>query len=104
MSTMKNSNCRDLVDTEEIKKRWKQYMEELYKKDSNERDYYVGVVSHPEPGILEWEVKRALGSSTVNKARGCDGIPVEICNSQKDDAFMVLHSICQQIRKTRQWL
>ena len=103
MSTIKNSNGRDLVDTEEIKKRWKQYMEELYKKDPNELDYYVGVVSHPEPGILEWEVKRALGSSTVNKARGCNGIPVELCTSQKDDAFMVLHSICQQIRKTQPW-
>jgi len=73
------------------------------KKDLSELDYYVGVVSHPEPGILDWEVKRALGSSTVNKARGCDGIPVELYNSQKDDAFMVLHSICQQIRKTQPW-
>ena len=103
MSTMKNSNGRDLADAEEIKKRWKQYMEELYQIYPNEQDYYVGVVSHPEPGILDWEVKRALGSSTVNKARGCDGIPVELYNSQKDDAFMVLHSICQQIRKTQPW-
>ena len=103
MSTIKGRNCRDLVDAEEIKKRWKQYIEELYKKDPHEPDYCVGVASHPEPGILEWEVKRTLGSSTVNKARGCNGIPVELCNAQKDDALMVLHSIYQQIRKMKPW-
>ena len=103
MSTIKDSNCRDLVDTDEIKKRWKGYMEGLYEKDPNELDYYDGVVSHPEPGFLKWEVKRAIGSSVVNKTRGCDGIPVEVCSSQKADDFMVLHSLCQQISNMQQW-
>ena len=78
-------------------------MEELYKKDLNEPDYYDGVVSHPEPDILECEVKWALGSTAVNKASGCDGIPVELFKTLKDDAIKVLHSICQQIWKTQQW-
>ena len=78
-------------------------MEELYKKDLNELDNYDGVVSHPEPDILECEVKWALGSTAVNKASGCDGIPVELFKTLKDDAIKVLHSICQQIWKTQQW-
>ena len=68
MGTLKDRNSRDLVDAEEIKKRWKEYMEELYKKDLNEPDYYDGVVSPPEPDILEWEVKQGLRSTAVNKA------------------------------------
>ena len=77
-------------------------MEELYKKDPNEPDYYDGVVSYSEPDILGSEVKWALGSTAVNKARGCDGIPVELFKTLKDDAIKVLHSICQQIWKTQQ--
>ena len=77
-------------------------MEELYKKDPNEPDYYDGVVSYSEPDILGSEVKWALGSTAVNKASGCDGIPVELFKTLKDDAIKVLHSICQQIWKTQQ--
>ena len=104
IGTIKDRNSRDLVDAEEIKKRRKEYMEELYKKDLNELDYYDAVVSHPEPDILEHEVKWALGSTAVNKASGCDGIPVELFKTLKDDAIKVLHSVCQQIWKTQQWL
>ena len=78
-------------------------MEELKKKDPNVPDCYNSVVSHPEPGILEGEVKWALGSTAVNKTSGCDGIPVELFKTLKDDAIEVLHSICQQIWKTQQW-
>ena len=85
MGTIKNRNGRDLVDAEEIKKRWKEYMEELYKKDLNELDNYDGVVSQPEPDILEHEVKRALGNSAVNKPSGCNGIPVELFKTLKDE-------------------
>ena len=77
-------------------------MEELYKKDTNEPDYYDGVVSHPKPDILECKVKWALRSTAVNKANGWDGIPVELCKTLKDDAVKVLHSIRQQIWKTQQ--
>jgi len=94
MDTIKERNGRDLVDAEELKKRWKEYMEE-YKKDLNEQDYYNGVVSHPEPDILECEVKWALGSTAVNKTSECDGILVELFKTLKDDAIKVLHSICQ---------
>ena len=79
-------------------------MEEWYKKDLNELDYYDGVVSHPEPDILECEVKWSLGSTVVNIASGCDGIPVELFKTLKDDAIKVLHSTCPQIWKTQQWL
>ena len=75
-------------------------MEELYKKGLNELDYYNGVVSYPEPDILECKVKWALGNTAVNKASGCDGLPVELSKTQKDDAIKVLHSISQQIWKT----
>ena len=75
----------------------KKYTEELYKKDFNEPGYYDGVISHPEPDILESKVKWALGSSAVNKASGCDRSPVELFKTLKDDAIKVLHSICQQI-------
>ena len=73
------------------------------KKDLNELDYYDGVVSHPEPDILECEVKWALDSITVNKASGCDGIPGKLFKTLKDDANKALHSVCQQIWKTQQW-
>ena len=79
------------------------YTEDLYKKDLNELDYYNGVVSHPEPDILECEVKWALRSTAVNRASGCDEIPAELFKSLKDDAIKVLHSLCQQIWKTQQW-
>ena len=79
-------------------------MEELYNKDLNEPDYYDGVISHPEPDILECEVKWVLGSTAVNKASGCDGIPVDLFKTLKDDAIKVFHSVCQQIWKTQQWL
>ena len=91
MGTIKDRDGRDLVDAKEIKKRWKEYMEEWYKKDLNELDYYNGVVSHPEPDILEREVNWALGSTAVNKASGCNGIPVELFKILKDNAIKVLH-------------
>ena len=97
MDTIKDRNDRDLEEAEEIKKRWKEYTEELYKKDLNEQDNNDGVVGHPEPNILECEVNWALGSTAINKASGCDGIPVELFKTLKDDAIKVLHSICQQI-------
>ena len=102
MGIIKDINGRDLVDEEEIKNRWKEYTEELYQKDLNELDNYDGVVSQPEPDILEHEVKRALGNSAVNKPSGCNGIPVELFKTLKDDAIRVLCSIYQQIWKTQQ--
>ena len=103
MGTIKDRNGRDLVDVEEIKERWKEYMEKKpYKKDLNEPDFYLGVVSHPEPDILECVVKWALGSIAVNKASGCRGILVELFKTLKDDAIRVLHSICQKFWKTQQ--
>ena len=102
MGTIKDKNGRDLVDAEEIKKRWKEYMEELYKKDLNELNYYDGVVSHPEPDILESEVKWALRSTTVNKSSGYDEILAELFKALKDDAIKVLHLLHEQIWKTQQ--
>ena len=78
-------------------------MEKLYKKDVNELDNYSSVVSHPEPDVLESEVKWTLGSTAVNKAGGCNGIPAELFKTLKDDAVKVLHSVCQQIWKTQEW-
>ena len=92
MGTIKDKNGRNPVDTEEIKKGWKEYMEELYKKDINEPDYYDGVVSHPEPDILECEVKWTLRSTADNKASGCDEIPTELFRSLKNDAIKVSKS------------
>ena len=92
----------DLRETEDIKTRWQEYTEELYKNDLNEPDNYDGVITHLEPDILEFEVKWALGSITMNKASGGDGIPVELFQILKDNAVKVLHSICQQIWKTQQ--
>ena len=103
MGTTKDINDRDLVDAEEMKKKWKEYTEELYKKDPNELDDYNGVVSHPESDILKSKVKWVLGSTAVNKASGCNRIPVELFKILKDDAIKVLASICQQIWKTQKW-
>ena len=102
MSTIKDRNGMDLTEAEDIKTRWQEYTE-LYKKDVNDPDNHNGVITHLEPDILECEVKWALGSLTTNKARGGDGIPVELFQILKDDAVKVLHSICQQIWKTQQW-
>ena len=90
----------DLTEAEDIKKRWQ---EELYKKDLHDPDNHDGVITHLEPDILEGEVKWALGSITMNKASGGDGLPVELLQILKDDSMKVLHSICQQIWKTQQW-
>jgi len=93
IGTIKNRNGKDLVETEEIKK-WQEYTEELYKKGLNDPDNHNDVVTHLEPGILECEIKWALGSNTMNKAGGCDGIPDELFQILKDDAVKGLHSIC----------
>ena len=93
-----------LTEEEDIKKRWQEYTEELYKKDLHDPDNHNGVITHLEPDILEREVKWALGSITTNKANGSDGIPVELFQILKDDAVKVLHSMCQQIWKTQQRL
>ena len=103
MVTIRDKKGRDLVEGEEIKKRCKEYMEALYKKDLNEPDSYNGVVNHAESDILESEVKWALKSTAVNKASECDEIPAELFKSQKDDSIKVLHSLCQQLWKTQQW-
>ena len=100
----KDRNGMDLTEAEDIKKRWQEYTEELYKKDLHDPDNQDGVNTHLESDILEWEVKWALGSVTTNKASGGDGIPVELFQILKDDAVKVLHSICQQIWNTLQWL
>ena len=89
----------DLREAEDIKKRWQEYTEELYKKDLHDADNYDGVITHLEPDILECELKWALGSIPMNKASGGDRIPVELFQILKDDAVQVLHSICQQIGK-----
>ena len=94
----------DLTETEDIKKRWREYLEELHKKDLHDPDIHDGVITHLEPDILEREVKWALGSITMNKASGGDGIPLELFHILKDDAVKVLHSICQQVWKTQQCL
>ena len=93
----------DLIEAEDIKKRWQEYTEELYKKDLHDPDNHDGVITHLEPDILEREVKWALESITTNKASGGDGIPVELLQILKDNAVNVLHSTWQQIWKTQQW-
>ena len=103
MSTIKNRNGTELREAEEIKKRWQQYTEELYKKDLYDQDNHDGVIIDLESDILEYEVKWALESITRNKASGGDGIPVKLFQILKDDAVKMLHSICQQIWKTQQW-
>ena len=97
MSTIKDRNSMDLTEAEDIKKRWQEYIEELYKKDLHDPDNHNGVITHLEPDILECEVKWALGSITTNKASGDDAIPVELFQILKDDALKVLHSVRQQI-------
>ena len=100
MGSVKDRSGRDLA--EDIKNRWQEYTEKLYKIGLNDPDNYHGVITHLEPDILECEVKWALGSITTNKASGGDGIPAELFQILKDDAVKVLHSICQQICKTQQ--
>ena len=97
MGSLKKRNSMDLTEAEEIKKRWQEYTEELYKKDLHDPDNHDGVITHLEPDILECKIKWALGSITTNKASGGDGIPVELFQILKDDAVKVLPSICQQI-------
>ena len=103
MGTIKDRNGMDLTEAENIKKRWQEYTEELYKKDLHDLDNHDGVTTNLESDILECKGKWALGSITTNKASGGDGIPVELFQIVKDDAAKVLHSICQQIWKTQQW-
>ena len=103
MGTIKNRNGMDLTEAEDINKGQQEYTE-LYKKDLHDPDNHDGVITHLEPDILEYEVKWALGSISMNKANGGDGIPAELFQILKDDAVNVLHSVCQQIWKTQQWL
>ena len=98
-----NKGPMHLTEAEDIKKRWQEYTEELYKKDLHDPDKHDGVITHLEPDILECEVKWDLESITMNKASGGAGIPIELFQILKDDAVKVLHSICQQIWKTQQW-
>ena len=100
MDTIKDRNGMDLTEAEDVKKRWQEYTEELYKKDLHDPDNHNGVITHLETDILGCEVKWTLESITTNKASGGDGIPVELFQIPKDDAVKVLHSICQQIWKT----
>ena len=102
LGTIKNRTGMELTEAEEIKKKWQENTEELYKKDLNDPDNHDGVITHLEPDIQECEVKWALGSITTNKASGGDGIPAELFQILKDDAVKVLHSISQQIWKTHQ--
>ena len=103
MGSIKDRNGLDLTEAEDVKKRWQEYTEELYKKDLHDQDNHSSVITHLKPDILECEVKWALKSITMNKASGGDGIAVELFQILKDDAERVLHSICQQIWKPQQW-
>ena len=105
MGTIKDRNGRDLTEAEDIKKRWQDYTEELYRKDLHDPDNHDCVITHThlEPDTLESEVNLALGSITTNKDSGGDEIPAELFQILKGDALKVLHSICQQIWKTQQW-
>ena len=103
MSSIKDRNCMDLTEAEDIKKRWQEYQKNKQTKKNFTTNNNDGIFTHLEPDILECEVKWALGSITTNKASGGDGIPVELFQILKDDAVKVLHSICQQIWKTQQW-
>ena len=102
MGSIKDRNGRDLTEAEDIKKRWQEYTEELYKKDLHNQDNHDGVITPLKSDILEWEIKQALGSIIMNKASRGDEIPVELFQILKDDAVKVLHSICQQIWETQQ--
>jgi len=103
MGSIKDRNGMGLTEAEDIKKRWQEYTEELYKKDLHDPDNHDGVITHLEPDILECDVNRALRSITTNKVSGGNGIPVELFQILKDDAVKVLHSLCQQNWKTQQW-
>ena len=104
MGSIKDRNGMNLTEAEDIKKRWQEYTEELYKKDFHDPVIHDGVITNLEPDILECEVKWALGRITMNKVSGGDGIPGELFRAHlKDNAVKVLHSICQQIWKTHQW-
>ena len=103
MGTIKDRNGKSLTEAEEIKKRWQEYTEKLYRKGLNDPDNQDSVVTHLELDVLECEVKRTLGSITMNKASGGGGIPAELFQILRDDPIKVLHSICQQIWKTQQW-
>ena len=100
---IKDRKSKHLTEPEDIKKRWQVYTEELYKKDLNDLDNHDDVVTHLEPDILECKVKWALGSITMNKASGDDGIPGELFQILKDDAVKVVYSICQETWKAQQW-
>ena len=100
---IKDRNGMDLTEAEDIKKKWQEYTEELYKKDLNDPDNHNGVITHLEPDILECKVKWALGSITTNKASGGNGIPTELFQVLKADAVKVLHPVCQQSWQTQQW-
>ena len=102
MGTIKDRNCMDLTEAEDIKKRWQEYTEEPYKKDISDPDNHDGVITHLDPNILKCEVKWAVGSLTTNKARGGDTIAAELLQILKGDAVKVLHSICQPLWKTEQ--
>ena len=97
MGMINDRNSKDLTEAEDIKKRWQEYTEELYKKNLHDPENHNGVIIHLEPDILECEVKWALRSITMNKASRGDGIPIELFQILKDDAVKMLHSICQQI-------
>ena len=100
---IKDRNNKEVTEVEEIKKRWQEYMEELYKKSLNDQNNHSCVVTHLDPNILEYEVKWALGSITMNKSRGGDRCPADLFKILKDNTVKVLQSICQQIWKTQQW-
>ena len=104
MDSIKDRNRKDLTEAEEIKKRWQEYTEELYKNGLNDSDNHDSMVTHLELDILDFEVKWSLGSTAMNKASGGDEIAVELFQILKDEAVKVLHSVCQQIWKTQQWL
>ena len=103
MASIKDINCMDLTEAEDIKKRWQEYTEELFRKELHDQDNYDGMITHLEPDILECEVKWALGSIAMNKANRGNGIPVELFQILKDDAVKVMHLIYLQIWKTQKW-
>ena len=103
MGSIKDRNCMDLTEAEDIKKTWQEYTEKLYKKELHDPDNHDGVITHLESDILECEVKWTLGSISMTKASRSDGIPVELFQILKDGAVKVLHSICQKIWKIQQW-
>ena len=103
MGSIKDRNGMDLTEAQDIKQRWQEYIEELYKKHVNDPDNHDGVILHLKPDILECKIKWALGRITGNKASRDDGIPVELFQILKDDAVKMLHSVCQQIWTTQQW-